>query len=346
MNTIDAETTRRPGACRPAATMAWPSIWLPSTTGRRQSLRAAPDVDGPSPSGWTSRTSIRSAASPQVGKRLMVVSRSSSPGTASTSTRSTWSSSKRDVAGEVAVAGRPGARVEPRERRRRHVGPGGTRGSALRRRRRRGRRRPSRRRRRRRCDASPGRRGGDGSSADTRRSLSARVGSDVEIGGAPFALRSVTPQVLWIASSTGESEGESWNQSTSASSVWWAARVATELPTGPGRRAAGRQRGHRPALVRRGPAEDDPEQRRATGWCPGADLARYLSEQADAYEPESLPVQSARNRFTGIVTRVETRQAHRRRRDPGRPAPGGVADDPRGRRRARRSSPATWRSRR
>jgi molybdopterin-binding protein len=37
----------------------------------------------------------------------------------------------------------------------------------------------------------------------------------------------------------------------------------------------------------------------------GADLARYLSEQAKAYEPESLFAQSARNRFTGIVIRVE-----------------------------------------
>jgi molybdopterin-binding protein len=38
---------------------------------------------------------------------------------------------------------------------------------------------------------------------------------------------------------------------------------------------------------------------------PGRELARYLTEQPDAYEPE-LPVQSARNKFTGIVTRVET----------------------------------------
>jgi len=38
---------------------------------------------------------------------------------------------------------------------------------------------------------------------------------------------------------------------------------------------------------------------------PGRDLARYLTERADVYEPDSLPVQSARNRFTGIVTRVE-----------------------------------------
>lgn len=38
----------------------------------------------------------------------------------------------------------------------------------------------------------------------------------------------------------------------------------------------------------------------------GPDLARYLSERDDAYEPDSLPRQSARNRFTGIVTRVQT----------------------------------------
>jgi molybdopterin-binding protein len=37
----------------------------------------------------------------------------------------------------------------------------------------------------------------------------------------------------------------------------------------------------------------------------GDDLARHLSERTDAYEPESLSAQSARNRFTGIVTRVE-----------------------------------------
>jgi molybdopterin-binding protein len=37
----------------------------------------------------------------------------------------------------------------------------------------------------------------------------------------------------------------------------------------------------------------------------GADLARYLREQAKAYEPDSLHPQSARNRFTGIVTSVE-----------------------------------------
>ncbi len=37
----------------------------------------------------------------------------------------------------------------------------------------------------------------------------------------------------------------------------------------------------------------------------GEDLARYLTSQADAYEPESLLPQSTRNRFTGIVTKVE-----------------------------------------
>ena len=37
----------------------------------------------------------------------------------------------------------------------------------------------------------------------------------------------------------------------------------------------------------------------------GKALARYLGEQPDGYEPDTLPAQSARNRFTGIVTRVE-----------------------------------------
>jgi molybdopterin-binding protein len=37
----------------------------------------------------------------------------------------------------------------------------------------------------------------------------------------------------------------------------------------------------------------------------GADLARHLSESGAAYEPDSVLAQSARNRFTGIVTRVE-----------------------------------------
>lgn len=37
----------------------------------------------------------------------------------------------------------------------------------------------------------------------------------------------------------------------------------------------------------------------------GAHLAAYLSEQAAAYEPDSVRAQSARNRFTGIVTKVD-----------------------------------------
>ncbi len=37
----------------------------------------------------------------------------------------------------------------------------------------------------------------------------------------------------------------------------------------------------------------------------GRDLARYVTKLTAAYEPETLPAQSARNRFAGIVTRVE-----------------------------------------
>ncbi len=37
----------------------------------------------------------------------------------------------------------------------------------------------------------------------------------------------------------------------------------------------------------------------------GRELARYLTEQTAAYEPESVMPQSARNRFTGIITRVD-----------------------------------------
>ena len=36
----------------------------------------------------------------------------------------------------------------------------------------------------------------------------------------------------------------------------------------------------------------------------GKDLARFLTENAKPYEPDG-PVQSARNRFVGIVTRLE-----------------------------------------
>lgn len=37
----------------------------------------------------------------------------------------------------------------------------------------------------------------------------------------------------------------------------------------------------------------------------GADLAAFLVDQSTPYEPESVLAQSARNRFTGIVTSVE-----------------------------------------
>jgi molybdopterin-binding protein len=37
----------------------------------------------------------------------------------------------------------------------------------------------------------------------------------------------------------------------------------------------------------------------------GRDLARHLTEQTKAFEPDSLFGHSARNRLTGIVTRVE-----------------------------------------
>jgi molybdopterin-binding protein len=37
----------------------------------------------------------------------------------------------------------------------------------------------------------------------------------------------------------------------------------------------------------------------------GKELARYLAAQDGAYEPASVLGQSARNRFTGIVTRVQ-----------------------------------------
>jgi molybdopterin-binding protein len=37
----------------------------------------------------------------------------------------------------------------------------------------------------------------------------------------------------------------------------------------------------------------------------GRELARYLGDQETAFEPSSVLGQSARNRFTGIVTRVQ-----------------------------------------
>lgn len=37
----------------------------------------------------------------------------------------------------------------------------------------------------------------------------------------------------------------------------------------------------------------------------GDSLAAFVREQRDSYEPELLLVQSARNRFAGVVTRVD-----------------------------------------
>jgi molybdopterin-binding protein len=37
----------------------------------------------------------------------------------------------------------------------------------------------------------------------------------------------------------------------------------------------------------------------------GAALARFVRQEDEAYAPEQLRVQSARNRFNGVVTRVE-----------------------------------------
>lgn len=37
----------------------------------------------------------------------------------------------------------------------------------------------------------------------------------------------------------------------------------------------------------------------------GGSLARFIHEEQEAYTPEELLSQSARNRFTGVVTRVE-----------------------------------------
>ena len=87
-----ADTTRRPGTARMAATIDCPSTWLASTTGR--------------PSSWTwapaSRIATRSAASPQWGNRFVVAPAGSSPATTSTiSTRARrWST--------VAWPARPG----------------------------------------------------------------------------------------------------------------------------------------------------------------------------------------------------------------------------------------------
>jgi molybdopterin-binding protein len=63
-----------------------------------------------------------------------------------------------------------------------------------------------------------------------------------------------------------------------------------------------------PDTVRRWCDEGRLEARRSSGghrMVPGRELARYLTEQTKAFEPSTVLGQSARNRFTGIVTRVQ-----------------------------------------
>ena len=116
-----------------------------------------------------------------------------------------------------------------------------------------------------------------------------------------------------------------------------------DLQAGPGGRAARREHRHRAALGRRRSARDPagrgrPPRRRRQGPRPAHGRAG-----ADQLEPDGM-VQSARNRFTGIVLDVERDTFDRHRRAPGRAAPDRVAHDPRGCRRARRSRSAISRS--
>jgi molybdopterin-binding protein len=63
-----------------------------------------------------------------------------------------------------------------------------------------------------------------------------------------------------------------------------------------------------PDTVRRWCDEGRLKSTRSAGrhrWIEGRDLARLLRDQDRAYEPESMIGQSARNRFTGIVTRIQ-----------------------------------------
>ena len=65
------------------------------------------------------------------------------------------------------------------------------------------------------------------------------------------------------------------------------------------------------------------------------EVARLLEERRKASTDRPIVAQSARNRFPGIVTRIETRPGRRRRRGHRRSAPDGQPHDRRGRRRAR-----------
>ncbi len=65
------------------------------------------------------------------------------------------------------------------------------------------------------------------------------------------------------------------------------------------------------------------------------EVARLLDERRKAATDRPIVAQSARNRFPGIVTRVETRRRRGGRRGHRRPAPAGQPDDGRGDRRPR-----------
>ena len=67
----------------------------------------------------------------------------------------------------------------------------------------------------------------------------------------------------------------------------------------------------------------------------GVELARFVREDDGAYSPEQLHLQSARNRFNGVVTRVEHDKLHGRHRAPSRTVPDRVVAHPGGRRRPR-----------
>ena len=83
----------------------------------------------------------------------------------------------------------------------------------------------------------------------------------------------------------------------------YAPRVATYAPT-----QVAELLGVTPDTVRRWCDEGKLKAHRSKGGhrtVDGRELARYLTEQTAAFEPASLFGQSARNRLTGIVTRVE-----------------------------------------
>lgn len=85
--------------------------------------------------------------------------------------------------------------------------------------------------------------------------------------------------------------------------LWWAGRVASSYRPG----EVAELLGVSVDTVRRWCDEGRLATTRSSGGhrlVSGKDLARYLVDRATS-EPETVPAQSARNRFTGIVTRVE-----------------------------------------